>query len=57
MFVSIIIATRNRSALLSQTLDALAEQRWPVDRLEIIVAAPSTVPRMRWPKYSRARTA
>jgi glycosyltransferase involved in cell wall biosynthesis len=38
VFVSIIIATRNRSALLSQTLDALAEQRWPVDRLEIIVA-------------------
>ena len=38
MFVSIVIATRNRSALLAQTLDALARQRWPADRLEIIVA-------------------
>jgi glycosyltransferase involved in cell wall biosynthesis len=38
VFVSIVIATRNRSALLGQTLDVLAEQRWPVDRLEIVVA-------------------
>jgi glycosyltransferase involved in cell wall biosynthesis len=38
VFVSIVIATRNRSALLGQTLDALAAQRWPVDQLEIVVA-------------------
>jgi glycosyltransferase involved in cell wall biosynthesis len=38
VFVSIVIATRNRSALLGQTLDVLAGQRWPVDRLEVIVA-------------------
>ena len=38
MFVSIVIATRNRSVLLARTLDALARQRWPADRLEIIVA-------------------
>lgn len=38
MFVSIVIATRNRAALLERTLDALAGQRWPADKLEIIVA-------------------
>lgn len=38
MFVSIVIATRNRSVLLAQTLEALAAQRWPADRLEILVA-------------------
>jgi glycosyltransferase involved in cell wall biosynthesis len=38
MFVSVVIATRNRSALLGQTLDAVACQRWPHDRLEIVVA-------------------
>src|SRR5580693_4830371 len=38
MFVSVVIATRNRSALLAQTLDALARQRWPPDRFEIVVA-------------------
>jgi glycosyltransferase involved in cell wall biosynthesis len=38
MFVSVVIATRNRSALLGQTLDAVARQRWPHDRLEIVVA-------------------
>ena len=38
MFVSIVIATRNRAALLGRTLDALACQRWPADRLEIVVA-------------------
>jgi glycosyltransferase involved in cell wall biosynthesis len=38
VFVSIVIATRNRSVLLARTLDALARQRWPADRLEIIVA-------------------
>jgi glucosyl-dolichyl phosphate glucuronosyltransferase len=36
--VSVVIATHNRSALLAQTLDALAGQRWPADRLEIVVA-------------------
>jgi glucosyl-dolichyl phosphate glucuronosyltransferase len=36
--VSIVVATRNRSALLAQTLDALAGQRWPRDRFEIVVA-------------------
>jgi glycosyltransferase involved in cell wall biosynthesis len=38
VFVSIVIATHNRSALLGQTLAALAEQRWPVDQVEIIVS-------------------
>src|SRR5947209_5334013 len=36
--VSVIVATRNREALLSQTLDALACQDWPRNRLEIVVA-------------------
>jgi glycosyltransferase involved in cell wall biosynthesis len=36
--VSVIIATRNRAGLLAQTLDALAQQTWPRDRFEIIVA-------------------
>src|SRR5207247_4647999 len=35
---SVIVATRNRSALLEQTLDALSRQDWPPERLEIIVA-------------------
>lgn len=41
MFVSVVIATRNRCALLRQTLDDLAAQRWPAskeDKLEVIVA-------------------
>jgi len=38
VFVSIVIATRNRAALLGRTLDALARQRWPADRLEVVVA-------------------
>src|SRR5258705_5540917 len=38
MFVSVVIATRNRQALLAETLAALAAQRWPRDRFEIIVA-------------------
>ena len=38
MFVSVVIATRNRSVLLGRTLDALAAQRWPRERTEIIVA-------------------
>jgi glycosyltransferase involved in cell wall biosynthesis len=37
-FVSVIIATRNRRALLARTLDALLRQRWPADRFEIVVA-------------------
>jgi glycosyltransferase involved in cell wall biosynthesis len=35
---SVVIATRNRQALLAQTLDSLASQDWPSDRLEVIVA-------------------
>jgi glycosyltransferase involved in cell wall biosynthesis len=38
MFVSVVIATRNRSALLRQTLECVARQRWPHDRLEVVVA-------------------
>jgi glycosyltransferase involved in cell wall biosynthesis len=37
-FISVVIATRNRQALLAETLDALAAQQWPSDRGEIIVA-------------------
>src|SRR5436853_6074589 len=37
-FVSVVIATRNRANLLAQTFDALANQRWPPDRFEIVVA-------------------
>jgi glycosyltransferase involved in cell wall biosynthesis len=36
--VSIVIATRDRCRLLERTLDALAGQTWPPDRLEIVVA-------------------
>src|SRR2546430_6991801 len=36
--VSVIIATRNRQVLLSQTLEALAAQNWPRERLEVVVA-------------------
>ncbi len=35
---SVVIATRNRDALLAQTLDALAGQDWPASHTEIIVA-------------------
>jgi len=35
---SVVIATRNRQALLAITLDALAGQDWPDDHVEIIVA-------------------
>jgi glycosyltransferase involved in cell wall biosynthesis len=34
---SVVIATRNRRALLAITLEALAGQDWPADRVEIIV--------------------
>jgi glycosyltransferase involved in cell wall biosynthesis len=44
-FVSVIIATRNRAALLAQTLDALAGQRWPRDGFEIVVADNGSVDR------------
>ncbi len=37
-FFSIVIATRNREALLDETLAALAAQQWPRDRFEILVA-------------------
>jgi glycosyltransferase involved in cell wall biosynthesis len=37
-FISVIIATKDRSGLLAQTLDALAAQTWPVDRGEIVIA-------------------
>jgi glycosyltransferase involved in cell wall biosynthesis len=35
---SVVIATRNREALLAETLEALARQDWPADRFEIVVA-------------------
>jgi glycosyltransferase involved in cell wall biosynthesis len=35
---SVIVATRNRSALLARTLDALSRQTWPASRFEVIVA-------------------
>lgn len=35
---SIVIATRNRHRLLAGTLDALADQDWPADRVEVVVA-------------------
>jgi glycosyltransferase involved in cell wall biosynthesis len=35
---SIVIATKNRAALLAETLDALVGQQWPRDRFEILVA-------------------
>ena len=35
---SVVIATRNRAALLERTLDALSRQSWPRDRFEVIVA-------------------
>jgi hypothetical protein len=38
MFVSVVIATRNRSVLLGRTLDALARQQWPRDRMDVLVA-------------------
>ena len=34
---SVVIATRNRGALLARTLDALAQQVWPVDQTEIVI--------------------
>jgi glucosyl-dolichyl phosphate glucuronosyltransferase len=37
-FVSIVIATRNRERLLTETLRSLLAQQWPRDRYEVIVA-------------------
>ena len=37
-YISVALATKNRVALLSDTLFALMAQRWPRDRFEIIVA-------------------
>jgi len=37
-YISVALATKNRAALLSETLFALMAQRWPSDRFEIIVA-------------------
>jgi glycosyltransferase involved in cell wall biosynthesis len=35
--ISVVIATRNREALLAETLGALASQRWPDDRFEVLI--------------------
>ena len=35
---SVIIATRNRQALLAETLESIAAQDWPADAFEVIVA-------------------
>jgi glycosyltransferase involved in cell wall biosynthesis len=37
-FVSVVIATRNRERLLTETLRSLVAQQWPRERFEIIVA-------------------
>lgn len=37
-YVSVVVATRNRAGLLRDMLAALADQRWPRDRFEVIVA-------------------
>ena len=37
-FVSVVIATRNRARLLTETLRCLIAQQWPREQLEIIVA-------------------
>jgi glycosyltransferase involved in cell wall biosynthesis len=37
-FVSVVIATRNRAALLAETLSAVTSQDWRRDRFEVIVA-------------------
>ena len=36
--ISIIIATRNRQPLLARTLQALAQQSWPREQFEIVIA-------------------
>src|SRR5215467_4532814 len=36
--ISVVIATKNREALLADTLGALAGQRWPGDQFEVLVA-------------------
>jgi glycosyltransferase involved in cell wall biosynthesis len=37
-FVSVVIATRNRARLLTETLQSVMAQEWPRERFEIIVA-------------------
>jgi cellulose synthase/poly-beta-1,6-N-acetylglucosamine synthase-like glycosyltransferase len=57
-FISIVIATKNREALLAETLDALAAQRWPGDRFEVLIADNgSTDDTRRVVKRMAARTA
>jgi glycosyltransferase involved in cell wall biosynthesis len=46
-FASVIVATRNREVLLGHTLDALADQDWPSDRVEVIVADNGSTDRTR----------
>jgi len=36
-FVSVVIATRNRAQLLGRTIAAIQRQRWPVDRMEVVL--------------------
>src|SRR5512138_589602 len=36
--ISVVLATRDRESLLADTLAALADQRWPAERYEILVA-------------------
>jgi len=43
MMISVIIATRNRAALLASTLDALGRQQWPGCPFEIIVVDNASV--------------
>jgi len=47
VFISVIIATRNRDTLLARTLAALLVQQWPRDRFEIIVADNGSTDRTR----------
>jgi glucosyl-dolichyl phosphate glucuronosyltransferase len=44
---SVIVATRNRSALLAQTLEALSQQSWPASRFEVVVADNGSTDRTR----------
>jgi glycosyltransferase involved in cell wall biosynthesis len=55
--VSVIIATRDRAALLVETLDALVRQTWPADRLEIVVADNGSTDRTRDVVAAARRTA
>src|SRR5262245_58022562 len=46
-WASVIVATRNRSALLAQTLEALSRQTCPSSRFEIVVADNGSIDRTR----------